>query len=517
MSAEDPAPRAADDPTRAQLRGSTLLLAGQAFALVVNLAVQVLIVRVLTKADYGAFAFALSIVLLGEAVAGFGLRRGVSRYVPIFEERGEDGKAAGTLVFAAATVLSLGTAAALVIIGLRHAITGSFPAGTEAATVLVLMSALVPLQATSNLLDGVFAIYTRPRAIVLRKFVITPLMRLAVVALLALGSSDVELLAAGYVATGLTGLAIYGALLVPLLGERGVWRRLRRGRLSVPVRELLGFTVPLLTNDVTHAMLSAGSAVLLGVLATAGDVAELRAVIPVSMTMTYVLSSFSLLFVPLAARMYARGDSAGLNRLYWQTATWTTVLSYPVFIVSVGLAEPLTVLLFGERYASAAPLLAVLALGHFVTAAAGPNGVLLGVFGRVRYIVGMNVAAAAGSLALSLLLIPRLDALGAALATSITFVGLNAGLQLGLARHTDVLAVDRSSAVVYGSVAVVSAAALPLLLLASLPAGADIALTALAALAVLALARRRLDLAEAFPELARVPGLRLLLATGTRR
>jgi len=517
VSAEEPPQQPANDPTRAQLRGSTLLLAGQAFALVVGLIIQVLIVRVLSKADYGVFAYALSVVMLGEAVAAFGLRRGVSRFVPIFEERGEDAKAAGTLVFAAATVLSLGLAVVLVIVGLRQVITASFPAEVEAATVLVLMSALVPLQALSNLLDGVFAIHTRPRVIALRKYVLTPVMRLAVVGLLALGSSNVELLAVGYVATGAAGLVLYGLLLIPLLGERGVWRRIRHRGLAVPARELLGFTVPLLTNDITHALMNAGSAVLLGVLATADDVAELRAVVPLAMTMTYVLSSFGLLFVPLAARLYARGDAGELNRLYWQTATWTTVLSYPIFIVSIGLAEPLTVLLFGERYASAAPLLAILAVGHFVTAAAGPNGTLLGVFGEVRYIVATNAVAAAASVALSLLLIPRWDALGAALATSLTFVLLNAGLQVGLARHTYVLAADRSTAVVYGSVAAVSAVALPLLLLASLPVAADAAIAALAAIAVLALGRRRLSLGDAFPELARVPAVRLLLPAEARR
>jgi hypothetical protein len=127
------------------------------------------------------------------------------------------------------------------------------------------------------------------------------------------------------------------------------------------------------------------------------------------------------------------------------------------------------------------------------------------------------VAAAAGSVALSLLLVPTLDALGAALATTATYVGLNAALQAGLVRHTAVHALDRSYGAVYLAVAVVSIIALPLLLLAPLPGWADVTTATLASLAVLVLARRRLNLGETFPELARVPGLRLLIAGAARR
>src|SRR5262245_63197643 len=75
--------------SKAQIRGSTLLLAGQAFAVLVNLAIQVLIVRYLSQESYGAFAYALSVALLGEAVARFGMRRGAARYMPLYEEEGD--------------------------------------------------------------------------------------------------------------------------------------------------------------------------------------------------------------------------------------------------------------------------------------------------------------------------------------------------------------------------------------------------------------------------------------------
>jgi O-antigen/teichoic acid export membrane protein len=510
-SAENGPPR---DLTRAQIRGSTLLLAGQAFALVANLVVQVLLVRYLSKADFGVFAYALSLLTLGEAMASFGLRRGVGRFLPIYEEGGELDKVAGTIVFAIATVLCLGLAFVLIVISLGDVVLESFSGDEAASTVIAVLILLAPIQAIANLLDGVFAVFTRPRAIVLRKFVYTPVMRLAMVLVLTLSGAGVIPFAIGYTVIGAAGTLVYGALLVPTLRQGNVWQRMRPGRMTLPMRELLSFTVPLLTNDLAFAFINAVGGIMLGLLAGAQDVAELRAVVPVAMTMSYVLSSFGLLFVPLASRLFARSDADELNRLYWQTAAWTTVLSYPVFIVSVGLAHPLTVLLFGDRYADSAPLLAVLALGRFITAAAGPNGVLLAVYGQVRYLVATNMVAIVTSVALSVALIPPFGAMGAAIAATATLAVFNAVWQVGLARRTDVHGFHPQYAGVYVSILVATAAFFAAKVILSPPLAGEIALAALACVGVLLVTRRHLALAETFPELARLPLARLL--TGTR-
>lgn len=512
-SREGPAaPQAAGrgEATRAQIRGSSLLLAGQAFALVVNLAVQVLMVRYLAKSDFGVFAYALAVLAIGQAVAAFGLRRGVSRFMSIYEERGEIGKAAGTLVFAVGTVLSLGLAVVLVVVGLRGLIAGSVNGG-DALAVLAIMIVLAPVQAVGELLDGTFAVFTRPRAILVRRFILGPLIRLAVVGLLVLTESGVVFLAWGYLASGVLGLVIYVPMLVPMLRQRGFSKHMGPRRLDLPVREILRFTVPLLSNDLVHAATNAAGAIIVGALASAQDVADLRAVFPVVHAMSYVLTSFGHLFVPLASRLYVRGDAAELNRLYWQTTVWTTLLAYPIFVTAVVLAEPLTVLLFGERYESAAPILAVLALGYFANTAVGHNGVLLTVFGRVRYVALTNVLSLAVILALMFALVPAYGALGAAIATSATYLVLNAVRQAGIRTRTTVRAVHPRYAVAWVWAAGLTGVALATELALSPPVAVEITIAALAWLVLLGTTRRRLRLRQTFPELERVAVFRLAL------
>jgi O-antigen/teichoic acid export membrane protein len=490
--------------TRAQIRGSSLLLGGQAFATLVNLAVQILIVRYLSKSDYGVFAYVLSVVMLTEVVAAFGLHRALPRFMPMYEERRDAAKAAGMLVLAVSTILCVGLALVLVVIGLRGLIAEPVDGGAVVA-VLVIMIFMAPLGALGNVLEGVFAVFHMPRAIVIRRHVLGPLLRLTVVGLLALTGSGVVFLAWGYLATGLLGIAIFAPLLVPVLRERGLWEHMRPGAFTVPVREPLGFAVTLLSTDLGTVALATAGPIVVGLFAGSTEVASLRAVIPVVGTMAYVLVTFARLFWPLASRLYARGDALELNRLYWSTTTWTTVLAYPIFVTALVLAAPLTVLLFGERYESSAPVLAVLAVGQFANVASGTNGELLGVFGRIRFIAVTSALTVVVALGLMFLLVPAYDALGAAIAFSITYVLLSVVRQMALRRRTTVRALDRRYAAVWLVAAGAAGAALAIELALSPPVPVGITLVAFAWAVVLISARRQLRILETFPELARLP------------
>src|SRR6476660_1844381 len=100
------------------VRGSSLLLLGRIIAMVVNFLVQVLIVRYLSTAAYGAFAYALSLVTLGETLVTLGIDRAVGRFLPIYHERGEWAKLFGTIALVGGTILSLGLVLIILVVGL---------------------------------------------------------------------------------------------------------------------------------------------------------------------------------------------------------------------------------------------------------------------------------------------------------------------------------------------------------------------------------------------------------------
>jgi O-antigen/teichoic acid export membrane protein len=276
----------------------------------------------------------------------------------------------------------------------------------------------------------------------------------------------------------------------------------------MPGREVFGFTVPLLASDLLYMVMNTTDAVLVGHYNGAEGVGALRVILPLAQLNLLVFSSFTLLFTPAAARLFARKDTEGISHLYWQTATWIAVLTFPIFALTFSLSEPVTVTLFGERYSSSATYLTLFAFAYYFNAALGFNGLTLKVFGKVRFIVVISVLAAATNLALNFALVPIYGALGAAIATSSTLIVHNVLKQWGLRRGTGISLFQREDAIAYVAVAVAAGALFALHELLDPSIWIAVPLAAIASVAVLALSRDVLRAGDTFPELARFRLLR---------
>jgi len=278
--------------------------------------------------------------------------------------------------------------------------------------------------------------------------------------------------------------------------------------LHVPARELFAFTVPLLTSDLVYVLMSSSDALLLGHFRTTAEVGTFRVVQPAAILNLFVLQSFTLLFTPIAARLFARNDREGINNLYWQTAIWTSILSFPIFALTFSLAHPITVVLYGQEWAESAVILALLSVGYYFNAALGFNGLTLRVFGLVRYTVLISVGAAVANVAINLLLIPRFGAIGAGVGTCATLVLHNVLKQAGLRKGTGISILDREHVRVYGAIVAVSALLVTIHAVVGPAPATAIALVGIGSAAVLWVTRDTLHVGDTFPELRRVPLLR---------
>jgi O-antigen/teichoic acid export membrane protein len=501
--AAEPAARPGSrERTRSHVRGSSLLLAGRFVSLGVNFLVQIVVVRYLTKFDFSAYAYALSLVALGQSVITFGLDRAITRFIPIYEERDEYGKVLGTIVMVVGTIVTLGVLLVALAFGLRSLIHGSLVDDERKLDLILLLIALAPVQALDAVQTGLFSVFSKPRAIFFRKYVLAPAFRLAVVGVVVLGGLSVRALAIGTVVAGAAGVLLYAYLLLGEMRRRGLLERFRSSSLSMPWREVFTFTIPLLSSDLLYTVMNTTDAIMLEHFGDPTDVGAFRVIGPTAQMNQIVLASFSLLFTPMAARLFARGDREGINDVYWGTAIWTAVVSFPIFALTFSLAQPLTVTLFEERYSSSATYLALLSFGYFFQAALGFNGLTLKVCGLLRYIVTINVLAMLANLALNLALIPRYGPLGAAVGTTGTLVVHNLLKQHGL-RRAGVKVFERRYASVYVSIVAGAASLLVIQLLVSPPFSAGFALAAAVSLLVVAVNRRPLLVGQTFPELMR--------------
>ncbi len=504
-------PRAVAATTK-HLRGSSLLLCGRFLAIGINFAAQVLMVRYLTTQDYGAFAYALAMVLFFEAFASLGLKRSIARFIPIYHEKEEFGKLFGTIALVLATI----TATGVLIIGATHLWPGLIEQlvnekGPQTRLLLVLIF-MVPLQALDEVLIALFASFASSRAIFFRRYVLSPALRLAVVLLLVMLKADVIFVAYGYLAATLVGVALYSGIFVDLLRKKGVLRYFKLELVRIPLKEILVFTIPLLTSDLVTVVMHSLDTMVLGYFHSSSEVAMYRVVLPAVAFNSTVMTSFALLYMPLASRLFAKEDYEGINRLYWRTAVWMTVLTFPIFLLTFSLARPFVLTLYGSRYDAAWPLLQMMSFAYYFNVVLGFNGLTLQVLNRLRCVVAINIATVIINLLLVVLLIPKYGAWGAAWATTGALVVHNLLKQAGLVTTgAGVHIFERQYLRFYGLIA---AGAFGVFLFQRFLSKSVLfggAMAALVSLLILLKSRLDLQIAETFPEFQKLPLIRTLV------
>jgi O-antigen/teichoic acid export membrane protein len=499
------------DATRIQIRGSSLFLVGRFLSLAINFAAQVLMVRYLSTANYGALAYGLAVVAFLQPFAALGLQEAISRFVPIYHENREYEKLFGTILLALGAVVLTGTLIILTVWGAPGLLSHFLAHEKLALDLLPILIVLVPIDAADELLNGLFASFASTRDIFFRKYLLGPGLKLGVVLVLIGRQSTVTFLAYGYLAASAAGVAIYSWMLLRLLYGQGLFEQLRSRTIKIPAREILAFVVPGLSAILATTAIPSVNIFLLGYMRTMPEVAYFRAALPVALLNDVVMASFTLLYTPSAARLLAKTDYIGMNKLYWQTAAWMSVLSFPIFAMTFSFARPVIVFLYGARYEQSGPILALLSLCCYFNAALGFNLQTLKVLKRLRYITVASVPAVIVNIAVSLLLIPRYGALGAAMAATGTTISYNLLMQVGLLRTPNINAFDRRYLSVY--LAIVLAAAGLFLIEFYRPVSFYLALplAGCASLLVFAVAKKKLTITETFPELLSLPFMRLIL------
>jgi O-antigen/teichoic acid export membrane protein len=496
------------DATVRQVRGGTLLLLGRILAAAGNLLVHLIIVRHLAIRDYGAFAFALAAVALGSNFAVLGLNKTVPRFVAIYEHGRDWQRVAGVLALWIGTVAVVSSAIAAAYVFLGGTISSTFLSDERYVGLLSVMVVLIPLYALDSVFLGIFATFANPRAIFLRRHVLAPGLLIAVAVLTLVVDGDVYFVAAGFVVAGAVGLAVSGAAVWRLLRGHG-YQVSGLSRQHMPIRELLMFNFPLLSSELVYTLHSSLIVVGLGLVAGPAQVAAFRAIVPLAKMNELIYDSFTMLYTPIAARLFARHDLPGLRYLYWRTATWVIVLTFPIFLATFGLAEPVTRLLLGEAYRGSASILAISAAGYYFSSAVGYNGPTLRVLGRVRYLATTDLLVVAISAPAAFLLMVWLGAAGAGLSLCGILVLQNVLYQVGLRRALDV-SLNRQTVMLFAMAYATGLILFAAQQMLSLPGPVAIGLGAGLAVLFMMANHRSLDLASVFPEAKTVPVLRWL-------
>ncbi len=305
-----------------------------------SIAITAILARLLAPDDFGIFAIALAVFLVVSSLSEVGLGSAIARSAKEPDD-----------IAPTAASMSILVSAGLGI--------GMFASAGWLASALGQPEAAEPIRVLSICLalTGIFAV---PGAQLVREFKQNRIFLGTVVGFLVANPILVLLAVNGGGATAFAWSRVIGQVATGLVFYFSTSRRYRPGWRSQCIGPLLRFGLPLaLANLVNWTLLNADY-MILGRLVNAAEVGVYMIAFNVASWSTAVLGSvLNNVVVPAFGRV--SHDRARLGNALTMASRLVALLAFPVGALTLALAGPLILSLFGAKWAESIPVLAVLA------------------------------------------------------------------------------------------------------------------------------------------------------------
>ncbi len=408
---EEPDSSALGNLTRDVARGSGFVFAGGIMGKVLNFALQIMLSRTLGSVLYGLYTLGLTVVRFLREIAALGLQNGVVRFGAVEWTQRRPEKLKGTLLGALGISTAVSTVAGILL----------FVTADPVATIIFDDPALTPVLkyfACALPFHTLLYITSRANRAFQKLHLDTGLTDVLQPGLNLLFAGSAFLL--GYYLDGALVGFILSAAFSAGMGLYLVWYTFPDlfSALSGDYRpgELLSFSIPVLGASLASLLLSLTDRLMLGGFSTSESVGIYAAAAATSAQLRFGLYAISASFSPVISDLYHSGEHDHLQRLFTVTTRWVVILSLPLLIVLVLLAEPV-MRIYGPGFAAGSSVLILLSLSSFIGAGVGASGQLLQMSDNQNIVMANNIVIAVMNVGLNLWLIPEMGVMGAAIAT----------------------------------------------------------------------------------------------------
>lgn len=180
-----------------------------------------------------------------------------------------------------------------------------------------------------------------------------------------------------------------------------------------PVREMVRFALPQAGSSLLGIQSLGLGIIVLGVLDSDFQVGLFAIALSLQGPAGVFLSGIVNIWAPVVSDLYERGEIARLGSLYQTITRWIATFSFPISAAMI-LEPDLFLIFFDKDAATAAPVIAVLAVGNLFYSGTGPTGYVLSMTGRPGVNFANSIVAVALYVILGVMVVPEHGALGMA-------------------------------------------------------------------------------------------------------
>lgn len=394
------------------------MLVSRGAMLVLGLASNILLSRILGPIGLGKYQLGYVLVQLVTSFCVLGLDKALMRYFPILETRGVGGRR--LLLFqGAGMVIAISLAFSAALLLLASVLARSYFHSPDMKGVVQMFCLYLPFFALARFLGGAVAAIKRVDFGARITNILTPALFLV-----------------GLVVVALTQTGVYGAITgrsVSMLVATVVlvWFLLRhlpndgnRSRETGHFKGYVRLSFPLFFVGLGYLLLGQMDTIMLGHFVSEREVGIYSVAVRISAFVLLGLEILLPIIGPFWAQFAEISDTLSTRMLFGTATKWASQAGLIIFaFIVVFRVELLRV--FGKGFEPGATVVWILCLGQLANAASGPTGQLLSMSGKQRLEVTNTVAMVGLNFALNLFLIPWIGINGAAIATGLSIASIN--------------------------------------------------------------------------------------------
>lgn len=366
----------------------------------------------------GLFATGLVFLQLGTTISNSGVSDLARKYIPVYRENGSRAQLDGVIVLAFGLAFAIGSSLFVALFVLAEPI-ADYTVFDSVQLLLPFLLAIPFLSVTNTAIAVTQGFKHTKYTVFFRDIVFSGGGFLLVGAAILLYQSELAALNA-YVAV---------IVLSAVLSTGAVYRLTDfrvRGTFEFELRSLGQFAFSAAAATVFLQLMSWTDIMMLSLLESASSIGFYRAAFQTSILLIFAYQAVQSIYPSVVSEYIERDRRQELGKIYTSVSKWVfyfSIFGYAFFVLfgNVWLTS-----VFGTEFHAAGPALLVLGAAQVVTALAGPSGYLLMMADYERVELANALVVSSLNLVLNYYLIGQFGVLGAAIATGLSLVALNA-------------------------------------------------------------------------------------------
>lgn len=411
----------------------------------------ILITRTVGADIYGLFLISLAIIRIAVLIGTLGLPHTVLRFVAAYMAKKSYPKVSGIIIFSMVTVLISSVALSVVLFIGSPLIASRLYHIPEMTFFLRILTISLPFWALLHVLFSALQSLKRIKFIVFVEKGLMPMIRLILLLLFFLIQWFIfGLLAASVFSTVIS----FGVSLLYLVKTFDF--RSHKKEIQYEKGKWISFSFPLLLSGLIFLLMTTTDILMLGFFKTTASVGIYGAASRIAVLITVLLTSFYLVFKPIISELVANREIPRLAVLLKTVNKLNFLVSFPIFLCLLIFSGDI-ISFFGERFSTGALALVILLCGQFCYILAGGTFYIFAMIGKPKIELFNAAVLVFLNIGLNVLLIPKLNIVGAALSSAISILVVNiiSSIETRIFLQTHIFRLDLFKPIIAGGISAI--------------------------------------------------------------